>query len=271
MERIQNMLWDDRYYDPAEVEAARTFLLEKGRKEPDNGKVYEFLSEMENHLADEHRKKARDYALEALRRDPELRNAHSQLNLAMGGKIPDWNGCNHYRQIAYYQEFVEKNPTVWRGYMWLMDQLIDDYRLEEAERCCDRFAAVDRTYRTPLYRGMIAWQKGERELAFAIWEEMKEKFPEEWCVWHNFGDYLARCGRYDEAMTHYRKALDIQKQPPLVDPLQAMAQLCEIRGDISGAIAARREEAAILRDLYKISGEELDSVVRDIERLERLK
>ena len=37
MERIQNMLWDDRYYDPAEVETTREFLLAKGKKEPDNG------------------------------------------------------------------------------------------------------------------------------------------------------------------------------------------------------------------------------------------
>ena len=27
MERIQSMLWDDRYYDPAEVESTREFLL----------------------------------------------------------------------------------------------------------------------------------------------------------------------------------------------------------------------------------------------------
>jgi hypothetical protein len=52
-----------------------------------------------------------------------------------------------------------------------------------------------------------------------------------------------------------RKALDVQKEPPMMDPLQAMAQLCEIRGDIPGALSARREE--------------LDCVLRDIERLER--
>lgn len=87
MERIQNMLWDDRYYDPAEVETTREFLLAKGKKEPDNGKVYELLAEMENHLAQEHHEKAADYAKEALRRDPDLRAAHSELNAAMGGNV----------------------------------------------------------------------------------------------------------------------------------------------------------------------------------------
>ena len=269
MERIQNMLWDDRYYDPAEVESTREFLLNKGKKEPENGKVYEYLAEMENHLAQEHQEKAADYAKEALRRNPDLRGAHGQLNEAMGGFIPDWNARNHYLQINFYEEHIRKNPRDWRAYMWLMDQLIDDYRLDEAEQYCDRFAQIDQSYRIPLYRGMIAWQRGEREAAFAIWAQMEAEFPQEWCVYHNIGDYLARCSRYDEAMVYYRKALDVQKEPPMLDPLQAMAQLCEIRGDIPSALAARREEADRIENQWHVSGEELDMVLRDIARLEK--
>lgn len=267
MERIQNMLWDDRYYDPKEVEDTRKFLLDKGRREPENGEVYAYLAEMENHLAGEHREKAEEYAKEALRRTPGLRNAHSELNAAMGGMCPDWNGCNHYLQIKYYQEYLQKNPNDWRGYMWLIDQLIDDYRLEEAEAYLSEFARINKTYRVALYRGIIAWQRGEREKAFQIWHQMEDENPDEWCVYHNIGDYLVRSGRYDEGMTYYRKALDVQKTPPLVDPLQAMAQLCEIRGDIPGAIAARKEEADIIENQWNITGEELDCVLRDIERL----
>ena len=269
MERIRNMLWDDRYYDPLEVENTRKFLLEKGRRESENGVVYEYLAEMENHLAQEHREKAVEYAKEALRRDPDLRTAHSELNAAMGGKCPDWNGCNHYLQIKYYQEFIKKNPDNWRAYMWLMDQLIDDYRLDEAEAYCDQFARIDNTYRVALYRGIIAWQRGQHEEAFRIWEQMEAAFPEEWCVYHNIGDYSVRSGQYDLGMKYYRKALDVQGFKPLVDPLQAIAQLCEIRGDIAGAIAARKEEADIVENQWKITGEELDCILRDIERLER--
>ena len=269
MERIQNMLWDDRYYDPAEVESTREFLLNKGRREPENGKVYEFLAEMENHLAQEHHEKAAEYAKEALRRNPDLRGAHGELNEAMHGFIPDWNARNHYLQISFYQEHIQKNPKDWRAYMWLMDQLIDDYRLEEAEQYCDRFAEIDHSYRVSLYRGMIAWQRGERAQAFAIWAEMEQNFPEEWCVWHNIGDYLARSGQYNKAMDYYRKALEVQKEPPMLDPLQAMAQLCEIRGNIPGALAARREEADRIENQWHISGEELDMVLRDIARLEK--
>ena len=71
---------------------------------------------------------------------------------------------------------------------------------------------------------------------------------------------MVRTGRYDEAMSYYRKALDVQNEPPLVDPLQAMAQLCEGRGDIPGALAARREEADCIENQWHITGEELDVI-----------
>ncbi len=270
MERIQNMLWDDRYYDPKEVEDIRKFLLDKGRREAENGEVYALLAEMENHLAGEHHEKAEEYAKEALRREPGHRKAHSELNVAMGGMCPDWNGCNHYLQVKYYQEYIQQNPEDWRAYMWLMDQLIDDYRLDEAEVYLDGFSQINNTYRIALYRGQIAWQRGEREQAFQIWKQMESENPDEWCIYHNIADYLVRSGRYDDGMAYYRKALDVQQLPPLVDPLQAMAQLCEIRDDIPGAIAARKEEADIIENQWKISGEELNCVFRDIERLEKL-
>ena len=269
MERIQNMLWDDRYYDPAEVEATRDFLLNKGKKEPENGKVYEYLAEMENHLAQEHHEKAAEYAKEALRRNPGLRQPHSELTIAMNGLHPDWNICNHYLLIEYYEEFLKANPDCRRAYAWLIDQLIDDYRLDEAERYCNALEAIDHSYRVALCRGIIAWQRGEREKAFEIWAKMEADYPEEWCVYHYIGDYLVRSGRYDEAMDYYRKALDVQKEPPLVDPLQAMAQLCEIRGDIPGALAAKREEADRIENQWHITGEGLNCVLREIQRLER--
>ena len=269
MERIQNMVDDDRYYDPAEVESAREFLLKKGKQEPENGEVYELLAEMENHLAAEHNEKAEEYAKEALRRNCDLRVAHGELNIAMGGHRHDWNGTNHHLQIDFYKEHIARNPQDWRAYLWLMDQLIDDYRLEEAEYYCDRFAERNDTYRVPLYRGIIAWQKADRAEAFSIWSRMAEDFPEEWCVWYKTGDYLARIGQYEKAKDYYRKAIAVQAEPPLLDPLQAIAQLCEIRGDAAGALAARREEADRIENQWHVSGEELDRVLRDIQRLEK--
>ncbi len=270
MERIQNMLWDVRYLDPREVASVREFLLEKGAREPENGKVYDLLAQLENHLAGEHRERAEEYAKESLSRERDRGRAGVELVFAMNGKIHDWNGDNHYLLINAFEKALQEHPEDWSLYMFLMDQLIDDYRLEEASQWCDRFAQLDSSYRVPLYRGMIQWQAGNREAAFGIWQQMEEAFPGEWCVWHNVGDYLVRSGQWEKGMEYYRKALDVQKEPPLLDPLQAMAQLCEIHGDLPGAIAARKEELRRMQEQWHItSGEELDAAAREIARLEK--
>lgn len=270
MERIQNMLWDVRFIPQSDVDASREFLLDKAMREPENGRPHELLADMENHLAREHCEKAEEYAKEALRRDPELRDAHGELNMAMGGYIPDWNGCNHYLQIAYYQEFLREHPDNWRGLMWIMDQLIDDYRLEEAERYCDHFATINQTYRVPLYRGMIAWQRGDRQNAFVIWADMERNFPGEWCVYHHIADYMIRDGRGDMAESYYRKAIDIQAAPRLVDPFEALAQYYEIKGDYASAIATLKEELdAFDKEWHFTTGETADLVMRHIARLEK--
>lgn len=269
MERIQNMLWDIRFIPQSDVDSAREFLMEKAKREPENGRPHELLADMENHLAREHQEKAEEYAKEALRRDPDLREAHAELNTAMGGRNPDWNGCNHYLQITYYQEFIQAHPDNWRAYLWIMDQLIDDYRLDEAEAYCNQFARINHTYRAPLYRGMIAWQKGERDAAFAIWADMEREFPGEWCVYHNIADYLVRADRKEDAERYYRKAIDIQNAPRLVDPIEALAQYYEIKGDYAAAIQTLKEELQVFESEWNFStGETADAVRRHIARLE---
>lgn len=268
MERIQNMLWDVRYLEQTEVDAARTFLMQKGQLEPENGRVFELLADMENHIAREHRSRATEYAKEALQRDPKLRNAHGELVEAMGGQGMDWNGYSHYALIDYYEGYLEDHPDCKNAYLSLMDQLIADYRLEEASAYLDKYAALDGTYRTPLWRGKIAWTDGRREEAFEIWKQMERDFPEEWCVYHNIADYDTRVGKYQEAEHYYRKASDVQPAPRYVDPLEALSQLYQRMGAYDKAIAVLEEELKVFETEWDFTeGETADAVRREIQRL----
>ncbi len=270
MERIENMVYDTRVLNPADVESARAFLVDLGRREPENGKPYALLALMENHLAKEHREAAELYAKESISRNPKSWDAIRELVHAAGGKDSDWNCANHYLLIEDLKAIIQETPDAWDAYMNLMDQLIDDCRLDEAEEYLHRFAEIDHSYRVALYWGKIVWTRGDWDGAFSVWKKMEEEFPEEWCVWHCVGDYLVRAGRYDEAMAYYRKALETQKAPRLLDPCDAMAQLCELRGDYAGAVQCRREQAALLEAEWNITGgETLDEVIRDISRLEK--
>lgn len=271
MERIQNMLWDERVLDPAVVEGDRAFLLEKARREPDNGRPYELLADLENHLADEHRSRAAQYAKESLARDPMSKDAHDELAHAMGGKLADWCYTNHRELISWYEAFLEKNPACRGGYLYLLDQLIDDGRLDEARIWLERMAPVDGTFRTPLYRGLIAQAAGDREGAMEIWEQMCRDWQSEWMVWYTLGDVMVRSGRYGEAKERYRRAFDLQPQPKYVDSLESIAQVCQLEGDIPGAVAALEEEVTLLAEQWDTrTGETVDKVRREIARLKAL-
>ena len=270
MERIQNMLWDERYLNPSDVENERKFLLEKARREPENGRPHELLADMEVKLSQEHKEKAAEYAMEALRRNPDLTDAHSLLVQAMNGYCPDWCETNHAALIRYYEEFMEKNPENWHGMMWLMDQLIDSYRFNEAEKWLGRFEKIDITFRAPLYRGALEWHRGNKEEAYRIWEALCEQYPERWSLPDIVADYLARDQRYDESIAWRRKALSVAKPPRYVDPIVSIAQILELQGDFDGAIAAREEELEMYKAEWNfIEGETADAVRRDIARLKK--
>lgn len=270
MERIQNMLWDVRYLDPEDVKASREFLLEKARREPENGRPHELLAGMEGHLAETHKELSAQYAMEAIRRDPDLNDVYSLLNTAMNGKCWDWCSCNHHRLIDFYRDCIDRNPGSWHPYLWLMDQLIDDYRFDEAEEVLARYKAVHDDYRTALFRGTILWHRGRQEEAFALWEALQQQYPDKWGIPETIADYYARSGEYDKSISWHRKALAVAQPPRYVDPLESIAQICEIQGNYQGAIDALREELKLdAEDWHTTEGEMTDAVHREIQRLEK--
>ena len=274
LERIQNMLWDLRVIPQADVDSSREFLLNKANHDPQNGKYHALLAQMENHIADSHRFLASEYAKEALRRDHTIKMAHSELTSAMGGTCGDWCARNHYALIEYYKEFVEQHPKYLSGYLWLLDQLLDDNRLVEAEKYCSIVEKLDNTFRAPYYRGVLTLQKGDVITAKKMFANMEKRFAEDWLMYLSLGDAMIRIGDYEQAKIYYRKYNDNQNSGPrYTDGLTSIAQLCEIQGDYAGAILAAEEEIAVLAsDWNTTSGETVDQLLRKIEYLKtRLK
>lgn len=270
MERIQNMLWDVRYLNQADVDASREFLLNKARREPENGRPHELLADMENHIAREHQSRAAEYAMESLRRDPGMRNAYGELNWAMNGRIADWNGSSHYALIDFWEGYIQEHPTCRNAHMEVIEQLLDDYRIKEARVYCDKMAAFDDSYRVPLYRAKIEWQDGNRKEAIRILKQMEHDFPTEWCVYHHIADYLLWDGQNEIVAEYYRKALEVQNIPRLVDPCEALAQFYERIGNYTAAIDVLKEELDIFEKEWNFTeGETADIVHREIARLEK--
>ncbi len=271
MDRIQNMIWDVKEFDPAVVDTERRFLLEKGMREPDNPKPYSLLADMENHLAKQCRERAELAAREAIRRDPYNRTAYEELYDAMGGRGADWYCWTNHKGIEFWKAHVKAHPDASRAYLYLMDLLIEDQRFDEAREAVKTMAAHEKTFRVPLYQGNIEWFAGNREKAMEIWNGMCETYADEWMVWLSMGDVYARAERFEEAIAMYEKAMEIQKPPRMVDALEAIAQVCERMGDYRRGIEALEREIVIVKDEWNTaSGETVDSVRREIARLRQL-
>ena len=271
MERIQNMIWDVRFLDLSVVSKEKEFLLEKGRREPNNSKPYELLADMELHIANEHKEYAVIYAKEALKRDPGNKNAHASLVEGMGGRMSDWYVSNHFQLIAFYREYIQHNPNDCCAYMWLIDHLLDAGRVEEAAKYCEVYQKIDNTFRSRLYQGNIYWHMGKKDQAHCCWKQMQKDFPDEWMVYMSLADILARAGQYEEAKKLYRKSLQLQEKPKFTDPFESIAQICELQGNIQEAIDTLTEELEIMSTEWgETSGETSDLVRRNIARLEKL-
>lgn len=278
LERIDNMIWNDRVITRENFDYAESYLKNRlencGRKEEGDkirAKVLRMLAELHVHEMNYHGEQAEYYAKEALEAEPEEKGNHSVLREAQHGAIADWNIANHHKRIAYYQKFVQEHPNYARGYLWLLDDLIDDGRVAEAEEVLEKLKTVDNDCRVDMYEGLIAWEKGNHEKAFEIWQSMIEKYPDNWLVYTCAADYMTKAERYDKALEYNRKAIELQPSPKYTDGAMCIAHIYEIMGEYGKAIKGWEEVIELLAAEWQITeGESVDAPRREIERLKKM-
>ena len=269
-DRIAHMLERQETLTGEEYRQAELFLKGKLEEESVRSDALRLLAELFNHRADAWRKTAEFYAREALKREPEIKQNHNNLRRAQEGTVPDWNFANHSRRIAYYQQFVCDHPTYAGGYLWLLDELLADGRLDEAQTVCDALQQQDNSCRAAFYQGRICWQRGDREAAQTIWDRMLAEHSEDWLAFACMADAMAAACHYGEALRYARKAQQLQPAPKYTDSQEMAAQIHEIRGDYGQAIEIRREQLALLEQEWGLTeGRDVDSIIREIDRLRR--
>ncbi|MBR3401304.1 MAG: helix-turn-helix domain-containing protein [Parasporobacterium sp.] len=267
-DRIQNMLWDERDIGAEKQSKAERWLLEKAENGYRPSDCYALLADMYNHIAREAHRKAAEFAWESLQLEAGEKDAFCELNEAMEGYTPDWCARNHNRLINRLKEYLQAHPDSWKGHLWLLDNLIDDHRMKEAEEYAEKLAAINDTYRVPLYKGLIKWHSGEKDKAHEIWKEMERSYGDEWQVHLCMGDVMAMEGLYQDAIAYYRNAVSIQKAPRYVDGYDSIAHIYEITGDNDLAVKVLEEELTVLKEEWDtVSGETADSVRNWIRRL----
>jgi transcriptional regulator with XRE-family HTH domain len=271
LERIENMLQSKRILSKVDYDYAEQFLKEKIDENELRGKSLSLLAQLHNHEATMHGERAEYYAKEALKENSTWKCNHVALMWAQRGTMTDWNCTNHHKRIAYYQQFMKENPEYARGYMYLLDELIADRRLYEAEHVLEQMKEVEDDCRVKMYAGEIMWARGKQEEAYTIWNAMIEQEPDHWLVYAYTADRYAADCNYDKAIELNKKAYELQPSPKYTDAAECIAHIYEIKGEYDNAITAWEELILVLQDEWNIiEGEAVDRPKREIERLKEM-
>ena len=267
MERIENRIYARGLFDEAEERQIEQQLRAFAEDPKHVGRTELLLTKLYNNQAEQYRLLAVEHGKAAVEETKGGRDAVSELCNAWGSYMPDWNVRNHHALIEWLSEFCQRNPGNRPALMWLLDNLIDDRRLAEAKAWLEKLAAIDNTFRTPMYRYLIALAEGKGEADQRLKE--LEALEDDWCLALTLGDIYTQRQAYDKAVEWYRKGQQMQPAPKFTDAATSIAHICEIRGDKAGAVAAYREVLRILReDWGVVSGEIRDEIERAIRRLQ---
>ena len=267
MERIENRIYDRGLFDEAEQRQLEAQLRAFGEKPELKGQAELLLVKLYNNQAEQYRLLAVEHGKTAVEETKGDSDAISELCNAWGSYIPDWNVRNHHALIEWLSEYCQKNPENRAAIMWLLDNLIDDRRLTEAKNWLGKLAAIDSTFRTPMYRYLIALAEGKGEADERLKE--LEALEDDWCLSLVLGDIYTQRQEYDRAVDLYKKGLALQVSPKFTDGAMCIAHIREIQGDKAGAVEAYREVLRLMREEWGIvGGEGREAVERAIRRLQ---
>jgi len=269
--RIQNMVSLQETIEDSDLEYAQNFLLSQLAQQKNVEYCMQLLPALYNRKAGEYRKKAEYYAKEALMRFPDNHNNHANLNEAQQGASGDWNLDNQAERILYYHDFLAKHPESKESWRWYIGTLLQVGRCDEAADAIKRLAALYKSdakndipkgtvaLRSDIYRAQLQWEQGKHEEALAAFEEITAKYPEEWLAWNCAGDAYAKACQYEKAIEYYRRTMAVQEKPRYTDAAMAIAQICEITGDATGAVEAWKQYISILQeDWNTVEGVQID-------------
>ena len=269
LERLENHIAGSGLLSESETRRIEQQLRAIAENPAHAGRALTILTGLFNHQAERYRECAVTVGREAVERSEGSGDAISELANAWNSYIPDWCCRNHHALIEWFSDYCRRNPNNRPALMWLLDNLIDDRRLAEAREWLEKLAQIDDTFRTPMYRCLIAQAAGDREEADRLLLELEAMEGQDWSWALTVGDLFTQRQEYDKAVSWYRRAQEMQPAPKFVDSAESIAHICEIRGDRAGAAAAYREQLRLLeQDWGIVSGEEHAKIERAIQKLQ---
>lgn len=269
MERIQNMIWDERRIRPETFDRTAAYLEGILKEDPKDAEALTMLAELYNHRAHGDHENASYYAERALEADPvDAHNAWAAYLEANHAPCGDNWLDNNFSVIRFIRDHVERHPELRFPRILLVENLLADHRLDEAEA---EIAQMKKDDAYLDYSAKLAFLKGDREEALRLWKKAAADYPDKWSATDYLGEGYRLLGMYEEALDTFEKSFTMQTAPRYTDGLFAKAQVHELVGDYEGAIEDRRRIIDCLKTEYNVTdGESVDENLREIERLKAL-
>ena len=161
---------------------------------------------------------------QAIKLEPSDKESHYIFLSTNNGVMTDWNFYNKHEIINYYQHFVELNPDDKKGYMYLLDHLIHDARLDEATIVLNEYKKIDKSFRADWYQARINQTNTKLD-------PLIKAFKGDWLKHSIKADEYAKIGDYNNAIIEYKISYDLQPSPKYLDALECIAQIYEIKSE----------------------------------------
>ena len=271
LQRIEKRIDIEAELSDSVFSESETVLLEQLDNTDDRRKVLSLLARLYHHRAESYLGRVSRYAREAILMAPEVKDCQWLLQKADGAAGWDWNCTNHTEIINFYKNVIEHDtvtPKTPLPYYYLIDNLIADRRIKEAEHYLDivRTLPAHRPFLIPVYRAHIALAAYDAPGADAIMETALTEFADDPGFLFEMAQYHAQKCEYEQAISFYERAWELEEnqKPRFTDELDGIATIYEIMGDTVRAMETLDRKIACLKEEWGY--QDGDAVVLEAQR-----
>lgn len=112
---------------------------------------------------------------------------------------------------------------------------------------------------------------GYHDKAIELWHDICDRNKDDYICYFILGELYARFARYEDATVYYMKSFNMQKPPRMIDALQSVTQIHEIKYNYIKAIDCINKILEVYKEDYNIvDGEEIKPYLKDRERYQLL-
>ncbi|MFL8952290.1 helix-turn-helix domain-containing protein [Helcococcus kunzii] len=267
-EKIGALLGNQKPLTNLEFERYEKFLLDQLTKDSKNYKANSMLGDLYISHAKMLRKKAVEYGKKALELKPNTKFDINTINNASGGAIYDWDVANHHELIDYYEKTLLIAPENKKLYFYLLDNLIDDKRLNDANRVLKESYIKNPDELNEYYTIFIKEIKHGFDSVKEEYKALAKKYNNDWRVLFAVANSLSKNECYEEAIPVWKQAFDVQEKPRFSDYYISIAHCYILLGDKKNAIKAYKNTLKLLKDEWNIKfGSFVDKINSKIDEL----